>query len=278
MPNLSHIVRPSEGGMPLLDFLTARLRLSRRRAKALLDARSVWVNRRRVWMARHALAPRDVVEVLAAPAPKGTEQLEIPVLYEDEDLLIINKPAGWLANGPHSVEETLIRRRGNPRLRAAHRLDRDTSGCMLLVKNDGAFDQAAALLRDRRMLKLYRAIVAGCLRTEGMVIRQPLDGQSAVTKIRTLDANRLATHLAVSLETGRTHQIRRHLAARHHPVLGDRQYGGELLAGDTYRLVPRQMLHARTIEFRWPRTDREVRVEAPLPADFRACLKTFRLV
>lgn len=276
MPSCYHTVRPSERGIPLIEFLAQRLSVSRRKAKALLDARAVWVNQRRVWMARHVLAPYDEVEIVMGPL-RPAPRTPLPVLYEDADWIIANKPPGLLSNGPDSVEERLGTQTGNPRLRAAHRLDRETSGCLLLAKTEAAFALAVRMIRERRMLKIYHGIVAGCLRTSNLIINRPLDGEQAMTRVRTLNANRLASHLAIRLETGRTHQIRRHLAGLCHPVLGDRRYGGSLLAQDPYRTVPRQMLHAAVLEFRSPRTGETLRVQAALPADLRDCLRTFRL-
>jgi 23S rRNA pseudouridine1911/1915/1917 synthase len=199
------------------------------------------------------------------------------VLHEDPDFMVFNKPVGVLVVGPDSLEERLRRERGEPALAAAHRLDKDTTGCVLFARNPAAWDTAAALFRERKVLKLYHAIAQGDLRGAPATVNQPIDGQEAVTHFRVLDANRLASHLQVKLETGRTHQVRRHLEALGHPLAGDRAYGTNEQVRREFQAVPRQMLHAARLEFVVPGTGCRVRVEAALPPDFRACLKRLRL-
>jgi 23S rRNA pseudouridine1911/1915/1917 synthase len=267
---------------PLVRFLSDRLAVSSRKAKALLDERCVFVNRRRVWMARHPLGPGDVVEVITAPraarAPTPTQPVRAPrVLVREDDYLVLDKPAGLLSNGPDSAE-TLARAASDaPALRAVHRLDRDTSGCLLMARSNAAFASAIPQFRRRRVLKVYHAIVAGRFPLSEQTIRSPLDGEPAATHVRRLDANDSASHLAVRIETGRTHQIRRHMARAGHPILGDRQYGTETLNDRRYLEVPRQMLHASELRFPHPAGDRVVEAVSPLPSDFRACLDRFGL-
>lgn len=267
---------PSDTGTSLQEFLAAQLNLSKNRAKALLDDRSVLVNRRRIWMARHILAKGDVVEVVcpAMPTPTGSR---ITVLLEDRDFLVINKPAGMLANGPDSAESRLREERGENGLRAAHRLDRDTSGCLLVARSDAAFEQAVSVFRNRKIGKTYRVIAAGQVGSAERVITFPLDGQTAITRIRTISSNREATYLNVEIETGRTHQIRRHLAMIGHPVLGDRQHATRNQLPDRHLTIPRQMLHSLELSFRHPYGSRILHAQAPLPDDFAACLSLFNL-
>lgn len=265
----------NSAGSTLQDFLARELGLSRNRAKALIDARSVLVNRRRVWMARHAVERGDVVEV-AEVAPVRVPEA-IGILLEDPDFLVAAKPAGILANGPDSAESRLRESRGEPTLRAAHRLDRDTSGCLLLARSDRAFERAVELFRSRKVNKSYRAIVTGQVSATPHDIAFPLDGSPARTRIRAISSNSEASYLDVSIESGRTHQIRRHLAMVGHPVLGDRQHGTRQEVSDRQMTVPRQMLHASFLSFTLPADGRAIRAHAPLPADFRACLTRFRL-
>jgi RluA family pseudouridine synthase len=257
----------------LLDFLAARLALSRKKAKRLLDERCVLVNRHRIWMARHPLRHGDVVEVLRAPPPAAAPA----VLLQDDDYVVVNKPPGIESTGPDSVE-ALLRRAGNePGLAAAHRLDRDTSGCLMFARNPAALEDAVAAFRAGSVTKTYHAIVSGCLRTPGLTVDRPLDRQRAVTRLRTVSAVREASHLAVRIETGRTHQIRRHLAELHHPVIGDRQYAVGRQESERSLEAPRQMLHASTLQVRVPRTGRTLLATAPLPGDFRRCLRRLGL-
>jgi len=272
-------LRPHETGATLQEFLAAQLRLSKGKAKALLDQRVVFVNGRRVWMARHTLLVGDEVEVqVSAAAPGATATVPPPdVLFEDADYLVVNKPAGWPATGPASLESELRTRRQLPALAAVHRLDRDTSGCLLFAKNARALAAAIALFGRRAVTKVYHAIAAGRLPDDVREINVPVDGQPALTRVARLDANPRASHLKLNIETGRTHQIRKHLLAVRHPVLGDKTYGGRFQPPGLQQELPRQMLHAAVLAFTQPITGAPVRCQAPLPGDFRACLRSLRL-
>jgi len=133
------------------------------------------------------------------------------------------------------------------------------------------------MFRRRQVAKTYQVIVEGRLEATDKQIAKPLEGRSAVTRVRTLDSNKSASHLSVVLETGRTHQIRKHLAASRHPVLGDRTYAGGPKNDSRLVKVRRQMLHASRLSFVHPRTGRRISVRAALPSDFRNSLRAFRL-
>jgi RluA family pseudouridine synthase len=264
-----------EDAMPLVDFLAGHLALSRTRARARLDARWVFVNDRRTWMARHRLRAGDRVEVRPGPAPAA--EGEVRVLHRDEQVLVCDKPPGLLSVGTDSLEERLRRQLGRPPLVAVHRLDRDTSGCLLLAADAGVKAALVDAFRRREVEKTYRAIVSGRLAREQTRIARSLEGRSALTEVRVLGAVPRASYLAVRLATGRTHQIRKHLAGIRHPVLGDRQYFTAPLRDAQLREVPRQMLHAFAIAFAHPVTGERLRVKAPLPADFQATLRRLNL-
>ena len=268
-------VAAQDAGAALTAFLADWLKVSRRQAKRLLDERRVFVNRRRIWMAHHALRRGDRVEVVASPVP--AERVALRILHEDEDYLVVDKPPGLLSNGEGSVLTRLREQTGRPALVAAHRLDRDTSGCLLVAADSRACEDVIPLFRARDVKKVYHALVRGRLPGPERKIDMPLQERRAVSHVRVLDAGREATHVAVRIETGRTHQIRAHLAAIGHPVLGDRQYGTGAPAAARALAVRRQMLHASTLEFEHPRNGRRVRATAPLPRDFRNCLKAFGL-
>lgn len=260
--------------MPLLAFLARRLKLSRKKSKALLDSRNVFVNGQRVWMAHHALQAGDRVVTPAAAVPA---RLPIPILFQDAHYLVADKPPGLLANEKDSAETRLRDGLGIPALRAAHRLDRDTSGCLLLAKSAEALARAVELFRGRQILKIYHAIVAGRVHPAERTITTPIDGERAETRLRVLDTSRLASHLRVRIDTGRTHQIRLHLQSIGHPVLGEKAYGAGIELPPEFLEIPRQMLHARVIEFTHPFSAKRTRVEAPLPRDFRDGLRRLRL-
>ena len=266
----------SEKDLTLLAFLSTRLGLSRKKAKRLLDTRNLFIHGRRVWMARHKLRPGDTVDV---PDPKSTRRTKTPikVLFEDDHCLVVNKPAGVLSNGSDSAEERLRDELQLPDLAVAHRIDRDTSGCLLVAATQQALDALVGSFRRHEVQKQYHVIVRGRLDTSNRTISSPIDGRRAVTNIRTLDGNRDASHLLVRTETGRTHQIRKHLDSLGHAVLGDRLYGLRPRSGPRKTRIGRQMLHASHLSFRHADTGRLVSVSAPLPHDFRSCLRVFRL-
>lgn len=267
-------------GRPLLDFLANRLRLSRRKAKDMLDTRKVLVNGRPVWMAHHTLQPGDAITLPASPSPGRPAPEDRPaklrILMQEGDLLALDKPPGILSNGPDSAESLLRAQTGNPRWTAIHRLDRDTSGCLLFAGTPKVFDQFVERFRNGQIMKLYHALAAGYMTGEGTLDAR-IDDEQAITRFRVLDTTSRASHLLIRIETGRTHQIRRHLASIRHPVLGDSQYGLSIVR-DTARIAAdRQMLHAFCIQFKDPRDGKNRRVEAPLPADFRGLMSRLKL-
>jgi 23S rRNA pseudouridine1911/1915/1917 synthase len=269
MRNQVLTVNASEQDVPLVAFLAQRLRASKKKAKQLLDQRVVFVNRRRIWMARHALSAGDEVEVAMverAPAPTA----HAAILRRDADFVIANKPAGMLANGPDSLESRLRTELGLPELEAVHRLDRDTSGCILYATNAAARDKLVDVFRRHEVSKTYFAIVAGRIPRPVMEIRTPVDGQPALTRLTVLKSTPTASQLQLQIETGRTHQIRRHLASIGHGILGDRVYFTKEHRSALLRSIPRQMLHAAAIAFPHPDTGKRVHVQAPIPSDYHS--------
>ncbi|MDD5484329.1 MAG: RluA family pseudouridine synthase [Kiritimatiellae bacterium] len=263
-------------GITLIEFLSSRLGISRGKAKEIIDQRRVFVNGMRVWMARHVLKAGDQITG-AFHAEKPAEIKRASILYEDHDYLIADKPAGILSNGPQGLENKLIALLGCQELAACHRLDKDTSGCLIFARYRQAKERIIPLFAQNKITKKYEAVIRGLLPQETMTITAPLDNQRAVTRIRRLDATPAASHVAVVIETGRTHQIRKHLAAIGHPVLGDRQYGAGRAVPRRERSIARQMLHAVEISFRQPFTGLPVRCRIELPDDFRECLRKYCL-
>ncbi len=269
-------VTRGEADQNLQSFLAAKLKLSRRQAKDLLDARQVWVNRQCVWMARHALRAGDTVETrseIPAPPPRP-----LRILTSSGRYLFVDKPAGLLTIGPGGLEERLRRQMGNASLRCVHRLDRETSGCLLVAMDREALEAAVAVFKTRRVVKGYHALVAGRMDSNVTTIDTPLDGKPARTHARRMMANDDASLLHVRIETGRTHQIRLHLAGIRHPVIGDRLHGIKTGRDPRLMRVPRLMLHAAELEMDDPTGGREkLRAHSPMPADFRRCLQIFGL-
>jgi len=270
-------VAGGEHGRKLQDLLCERLGWSRKHAKRMLDGRFVFVNRQRIWMARHPLEAGDIVEVREPRADTATSSGTVRILFEDDDYVIVDKPAGVLANGPRSVETLLQEHLKNSALRAVHRLDRDTSGCFLLAKNQAAFDAMVKVFQERAVTKNYLAIASGRVPRDLRTIRTPIEKQEAVTHLRTVRAARIATLLELRLETGRTHQIRRHLSSAGHPLVGDKQYQTSVIKHDELRRVTRQMLHAERLSFKHPRTGQVVSARAPVPPDLLATKRELEL-
>jgi 23S rRNA pseudouridine1911/1915/1917 synthase len=263
--------------MPLQNFLALRLNLSRNKAKGMLDERLVFVNGRRIWMTQHELRKGDKIEVMV-PAPSATKKAKPPAfLYQDDEYIIVNKQAGRLSNGPDSLESDLQTLLKMPRLQAVHRLDRDTSGCILIAKSKEAFDKAVELFKKQDISKIYHLLAMGEIKDRERRIDYPLEKEPAVTKLYLVSSNPVASHLKASLETGRTHQIRKHLAYIGHPVLGDRTYAVRGAIPEELRMIDRQMLHATSLRFNSPFTGQAIRVEAPLPKDFTLWMKRLGL-
>ncbi len=240
------------------------------------------------------VAAGDVVEyeppqrqtVVALP-----EAIPLEIVYEDDDLLVINKPSGMVvhpAPGHHSgtLVHALLGRGGSwsaaggeARPGIVHRLDKGTSGLIVAARNDVSHRALASQLSDRTLGRSYLAVARGLLRAdagelEGPIGRHPKDrlrmavvsgGRFARTRYEVIERRRGHTLLRCDLETGRTHQIRVHLAALGHPIAGDADYGGRR-PGDPQR----PMLHAWRLRLRHPRTRAEMSFEVPPPADFEA--------
>jgi 23S rRNA pseudouridine1911/1915/1917 synthase len=285
---------PDEAAGTRLDrFLAAPLG-SRARAQSLIDDGRVRVDGA-VRPKRHLVAAGEAIEVddpivESAPVPDAPAPFE--VAYEDEHLLVVDKPAGVVVHPArgHSagtLSQALAGRAagGEEPWRAGivHRLDRDTSGLLVVAKSDSVHRALKALLADRRLRREYLALVDGHPPARTGTIDAPIGRHRRDRKLMSIDSDapRLArTHfeleqllpatalLRVALETGRTHQIRVHLAAIGHPVCGDPQYGTR----DRYGLT-RQFLHATRLALAHPVTGADVDVTSPLPPDLAAALE-----
>jgi 23S rRNA pseudouridine1911/1915/1917 synthase len=275
--------------------------LSRTRAQELIAAGLVLVDGRPAKPASHVHEGQHIT-VEEQPRPPMTAQAEsipLDVLYEDEDVIVINKPAGMTvhagAGNPTGTLVNALLGRGQSlsqsddllRPGIVHRLDKETSGAILVAKNDFAHAKAAEAFRERVVKKTYLALVQGELaedrgRIELAISRDPLrrtrmttrrsailqNARAARTDWRVLARVGGATLVEVELHTGRTHQIRVHFAALKHPVVGDTLYGASarLHVGDaTLEPLHRNFLHAAKLGFRQPRTAKWLEIRAPLP-------------
>ena len=273
--------------------------LTRSAAQRLLEEGAVTLGGRPV-KKNYKTAPGDVLEaVLPDPEPVAILPQNIPldVVYEDADVIVVNKPVGLVVHpAPGHPDGTLVNAllyhcgdslsgiNGELRPGIVHRIDRDTSGLIIAAKNDKAHLALAAQLQDHSLARVYEAVAVGNLREDAGTVdapigRHPVDrkkmaidrknGRPAVTHWSVLGRYPGYTHVECRLETGRTHQIRVHLASIGHPLLGDVVYGSKKpwpgLAG--------QCLHARKLRFVHPTTGKLVELECPLPDWFEKVLK-----
>jgi 23S rRNA pseudouridine1911/1915/1917 synthase len=285
--------------------------LTRARAKRLLEDGRVLLDGRPAKAAARLRGGERIAVEIPDPEPSGlvAQDLPLAVLHEDRDLLVLDKRAGMVvhpARGtPHStVVNALLHRlgeggRAGDRLGLVHRLDKDTSGCLVVARTEAALSDLQAQFQGRTVEKIYLALVHGKApeagRLETPYGRHPRDrtrytGRSgtrrAVTAWRVQERfGDRATLLEVELHTGRTHQIRVHLSEAGHPIVADATYGGtrregRLPAGDPLReaalALGRQALHAWRLGFRHPRSGRQRKFEAPLPEDLVRALELLR--
>ena len=230
--------------------------------------------------------------VRVSTAVKTAKPAEFPVVYEDASLLVVDKPAGVAVHGGSGVSFGVIEslRASRPQakvLELAHRLDRDTSGLLMVCKKRSALVELHRQLREGEVEKVYTTIVKGVPATDAFEVSEPLHkyvtgagerrvsvregGMSALTKVKVKKKARDFSLLEVRLLTGRTHQIRVHLAHAGHPVLGDDKYGDfELNRVLAKRGVKRLFLHAARLAFVHPATGERLRLEAALPVDMAA--------
>jgi 23S rRNA pseudouridine1911/1915/1917 synthase len=303
---------PKSAGRRLDQALADALpEFSRSRLKRWIDDGMLLVDGR-------ILRPRDIVAggervVLDAPdedavAP-AAEAIPLSIAWEDRDVFVVDKPAGLVVhpgagNAAGTLQNALLAHDPKlsklPRAGIVHRLDKETSGLLIVARNEPARTKLAAALAERGIHREYQAICVGVMTAGGKVDapidRHPVDrlrmairasGREAITNYRVIERYRRHTWVRVTLETGRTHQIRLHLSHVGYPLVGDPVYGRRLLLprGATPELAAalhgfrRQALHAAKIGFAHPRTGRTVEVESKLPADMRAllaCLKRDR--
>jgi 23S rRNA pseudouridine1911/1915/1917 synthase len=288
------IVSNGGAGLRLDQFLAAPLG-SRSRARAVIDGGLVRVDGARR-PKRHLLRPGEVIEVEEEPPPPAAEADRAPapfeVAYEDDHLLVVDKPAGVVVHPARGhATGTLaqaVAGRGaggeDPwRAGIVHRLDRDTSGLLVVAKTDEVHRALKALLASRRLRREYLALVDGHPSARTGTIDAPVGRdrrdrlrmsvdtdhpRAARTHFETVRALSGATLLRVTLETGRTHQIRAHMAAIGHPVSGDPVYGDAGRYG-----LQRQFLHAARLAFPHPITGEQIDVRSELPEDLREALR-----
>ena len=275
--------------------------LTRSQATRLIESGEVAVNGRAVSKSYKLAGGEDIAVTLPEPEPVEAVPQDIPldVVYEDADVIVVNKPSGMVVHpAPGHPDGTLVNALlyhcagtlsgvgGALRPGIVHRIDRDTSGLIIAAKNDAAHQYLSAQLADHTLARTYECIVVGTLRedrgtVDAPIARHPTDrkrmavvagGREAVTHWEVIARYPGYTHVRCRLETGRTHQIRVHMAYIGHPILGDTVYGAK-------KEVPGltgQCLHAVGLRFLHPRTHEVVELSCPLPEEFTRMLQKIR--
>ena len=243
------------------------------------------------------------------PAAAQPEEIPLDILFEDKSLLVVNKPAGLVVHPAAGHEEhTLVNALlhhcagslsgigGVARPGIVHRLDKETSGCLVVAKNDETHIALSEQFANRVVKKVYHAIVCGEVPRDAgeihaaiarhpthrkrMAVHDDSDGRAAHTSYRVLEKLKCATYVEVQIHTGRTHQIRVHFQHLGHPVVGDDTYGStknKRLKELANYAAPRVLLHAKELSFVHPRTQKTLKFSAPLPDDFKHALKLLRM-
>jgi 23S rRNA pseudouridine1911/1915/1917 synthase len=293
------------------SFLRARYpAVSRGAIQRLIEQGCIRVNDRPV-KPTHTPRAGEIVSV-TWPEPQAPEarpeEIPLEILFEDRDVVVVNKApgivvhpaagneAGTLVNALlHHCAGELSGIGGVARPGIVHRLDKDTSGCLVVAKNDSTHLHLANQFSGRDVTKIYDAILCGNLPRESGSIRVPIarhptqrkrmaaveGGRESRTTFEVIERLGIATLVRAGLHTGRTHQIRVHFEHLGFPLIGDATYGRKQNARfreETGYAAPRQMLHARKLEFVHPRTGKPVALEAPWPADFSDCLEALRVM
>jgi 23S rRNA pseudouridine1911/1915/1917 synthase len=301
------LVSQKEASGRLDHYLKKRFpTLSRSRLQALIKDAVITVNYRPV-KPGYRLRPEDQIrlDIPSYESPKILAQaIPLDVVYEDDSVLMVNKPAGMVVHpAPGHYEGTLVNAllardpnifkssAGMERPGIVHRLDKDTSGLLVVAKNASAHQALARQFKAHTIHRIYLTLVLGILkpakgRIELAIGRDRWERKkismrttrpkAAVTEYRVIEPLRVGSLLEIKPLTGRTHQIRVHLASIKHPVLGDAVYGSRKAVRLGDFSIPRQMLHARTLGFTHPATHQQMEFAAPLPDDFEAVLAYLR--
>ncbi|MDB5129939.1 RluA family pseudouridine synthase [Mucilaginibacter sp.] len=319
--HLRVVVDKGQSLLRIDKFLMHRVEnASRNRIQNAIDAGNVLVNDK-VIKASYRVKPQDVISVVLPHPPRDTEvypeNIPIDIVYEDNDVLIVNKPAGMVVHpGYNNYTGTLVNalvyhfqqlptlpgNDGRPGL--VHRIDKDTSGLLLISKNERSMNYLAKQFYDHTINRKYLALAWGDIEQDGTVsgyigrsvndrrvmsiYDDPEKGKWAVTHYKVLQRMGYVTLIECKLETGRTHQIRAHMKHIGHPLFSDAMYGGDKILKGTvfskyrqfvencFEIMPRQALHAQSLGFLHPSLKKDIYFEAPLPADFKAVLEKWK--
>lgn len=272
--------------------------MSRSNCQRLIKEGNVLVNNNSSKEAYKVKLGDEVLIKIEPPKEAKIEAQEIPlnIIYEDNDIIVINKEKGMVVHpGNGNMDGTLVNAvlshakdslsgiGGEIRPGIVHRLDKDTSGLIIVAKNDSAHINVSEQIKNHEVTKIYTALVRGNIEEDEATIDMPIarderdrtkmatniDGKEAVTHFKVIKRYYDYTLLRVKIDTGRTHQIRVHMAKIHHPVIGDEVYSN----GKNEFNVKGQLLHSTILEFKHPRTGEKLHFEAPLPDEFKNVLE-----
>lgn len=293
---------------------------SRNRIQNAIDAGSVRVNNKPI-KASYKIKPLDVITMLLPDPPRDTEvypeNIPLEIIYEDDDVLLVNKEAGMVVHpGYNNYTGTLVNaltyhlnqlptlpgNTGRPGL--VHRIDKDTSGLLIIAKNEWAMTYLAKQFFEHTINRRYTALVWGDIAEDGTVTGyigrdlkdrrimamydDPEKGKWSVTHYKVLERLGFVTSIECQLETGRTHQIRAHMKSIGHPLFSDAMYGGDNIVkgasfskykqfvDNCFAILPRQALHARLLGFIHPVTKKQMDFEVPMPSDMQQVLEKWR--
>ena len=291
---IKYIVKEDEAGKRLDAYVSSKNEeITRTSAQRLIEEKHILVNGKLQKVA-YKISIGDEIsieEVEAKEIELKAQDIPIEIIYEDKDIVVVNKPKGMVvhpANGnPDGTlvnaimakcGETLSGIGGEIRPGIVHRLDKDTSGLLIIAKNDVAHVKLSEQLKNHEIKKTYIALVRGVVKENEATINMPIgrstsdrkkmavtkNGKNAVTHIKVLKRYEKYTLLQINIETGRTHQIRVHLSHIGYPIIGDYIYSN----GKNEFGIVGQCLHAQKLEFKHPITNKEMKIEAPLPQYF----------
>ena len=299
MEKIKKIVTKEENNQRLDAYIAKQeIGISRTMVQKLLEEGHIFVNGK-LEKCSYKVKMQDEI-LVSVPEPKKVEikeeEIPIEVIYEDKDIIVVNKPKGLVvhpANGnPDGTlvnaimaicKDSLSGIGGELRPGIVHRLDKDTSGLLIVAKNDATHIGMSEQLKNHQVKKIYWALVRGIVKENEATIQMPIgrsdkdrkkmavrkDGKEAITHFKVLKRYADTTLLEIRIETGRTHQIRVHLAQIGYPVIGDAVYSN----GKNAFGVEGQMLHAKSLDFVHPITKEQMHLEAPLPQYFRDILE-----